>query len=296
MRYLVTGGGGFLGSNLCKKLLNEGHQVICIDNFLTSSKVNIKEFLNNENFRLIEDNVIGYGIEDFNLKFDGIFHLASPADSKTYQENLDVTREVNTIATYYLVKLALAQDIPFVYVSSVRVLDEGVESNCYVEAKKIGECICRNVSNNFKIKIARLGNVYGPNLSKEDRRVVTVFITKMLSGEDVTILGRGRQIDSFCYVDDIVDGLYKFIISSTKETILEFGSSEIMSIKYLANIIKELTNSNSNLLFTKEKEDNKVRGIANINKTIKTLDWFPNTRLETGLIKTIEYFKNYENR
>jgi dTDP-glucose 4,6-dehydratase len=281
MKYLVTGGSGFLGSHLCDKLVAENYDVVCIDNYLTSSSKNIEHLINNDRFRLIFADVTNY---QFSEKFDGIFHLASPTAPAQYKKNPIATLEVNTIGTSKLIKLAMEQNIPFLYVSSVRVLDN-TELNCYIEAKRVGELLCMEYhKNKANIKIAKLGSVYGPRMEKDDSRVIPVFINRALQGKEITIFGDGTQTDSFCYVSDMIEGLYRFMVSE-RQGLLEFGGSETITILELAYLIKRLCSSDSKIVLG---FNNSNRGrLADITEASAVLGWKPEININTGMLSLI---------
>ena len=287
MKFLVTGGSGFLGSHLCDKLLAENHEVTCIDNYLTGFVKNTEHLISNSKFKLISADVINYS---FNEKFDGIFHLASPTAPAQYKKNPIATLEVNTIGTSKLIKLAMEQNIPFLYVSSVRVLDN-TEFNCYIEAKRVGELLCLEYhKNKANIKIAKLGSVYGPRMAKDDSRVVPVFINQALQGKEITIFGDGAQVDSFCYVSDMTEGLYKFMMSE-RQGVLEFGGSETITILELAYLIKRLCSSDSKIIlgyFNNSNRGRLARGrLANITEALAVLGWKPEININTGMLSLV---------
>jgi len=284
MRYLVTGGAGFLGSYLCDYLIGRGDSVLCLDNYTTGSIENIKHLLSNINFDFIEWNVSNY----FDVqRIDGIFHLASITDPVKCKKNVVATLEANIQGTRNLLQLSLNLDIPLLFASSIRVLDFNI-NGCYSEGKKVGEILC----NEYKSKIARMGNVYGPRMDKNDGRVIPTFIRNALKNDPIYILGDGSQIDSFCYYTDIVDGLYKFM-NSSYSGVIEFGSSESITILNLAKLIIKQYNSKSIILFS---GNNSVRSIVDISKAKEVLNWNPEIDILQGLKKmVIQNLRIYKN-
>jgi nucleoside-diphosphate-sugar epimerase len=275
MKYLVTGGSGFVGSHLCDKLIQEGHEVICIDNNLTSSKSNIEHLLHNNNFQYVYSDILD--IRD--IECDGIFHLASPTDPVVCKKYPLITIDVNTTGTSKLVKIAMEKGIPLLYMSSIRVKDE--QQTCYSEAKRIGETYCLQSNDLYgtKCKIARCSHIYGPRMAKNDGRVIPTFIRNALSNEDITVID---TVDSFCYVDDAVRGLYKFMQSEHKGVIEFCGDST--SIVKLAEMIKKIIKSKSKIIFS--TATTMKRGFAD-NEAEILLKWRPKISLLNGLNKML---------
>jgi dTDP-glucose 4,6-dehydratase len=272
MKYLVTGGSGFVGSHLCDKLIQEGHEVICIDNNLTSSKSNIEHLLHNNNFQYVYSDILD--IRD--IECDGIFHLASPTDPVVCKKYPLITIDVNTTGTSKLVKIAMEKGIPLLYMSSIRVKDE--QQTCYSEAKRIGETYCLQSNDLYgtKCKIARCSHIYGPRMAKNDGRVIPTFIRNALSNEDITVID---TVDSFCYVDDAVRGLYKFMQSEHKG-VIEFCGYDILLIT-LADLIKDIIKSKSKILIIPHHSK---RNFTN-NRNASILGWDPTIKIAAGLEK-----------
>jgi nucleoside-diphosphate-sugar epimerase len=286
MRYIVTGGAGFLGSHLCDYLIDRDDKVLCLDNYTSGSINNVKHLLTNINFGWKEWNVSNYLDVQ---RIDGIFHLASITDPVKCKNNVVATLEANIQGTLNLLKLSKNLNIPLLFASSIRVLDSG-SNGCYIEGKRVGEILC----NEYGAKIARMGNVYGPRMDKQDGRVIPTFIRKSLQNETIKIWGDGSQLDSFCYYSDIVDGLCRFMDSS-HSGVIEFGSSEVINISDLAKLVLKECNSKSSISFTNDKMDS-IRKIVDISEAEKLLNWSPKINISQGLKRMIEEVKIYLRR
>jgi len=314
----VAGGAGFIGSNLCQKLLNDSYCVVCIDNFLTSSSTNIENLQKNPNFHFVNLDISVFNEDVFkNLpKPDYIFHLASPAspnkNSKRSYIALPIeTLLVNTIGTYHLLNFAKKHNAVFLFASTSEIYGDplvnlqnesywgnvnpnGVRS-CYDESKRCGEAMVMAFVRKFGIdgRIVRIFNTYGPNMQVDDGRVVSNFITQALKNQNLTIYGSGSQTQSFCYVDDLVNGLSLFMFGEDlKGEVINLGNSNEKTISEFATIIKDLTNSNSEIVHEDLPEDDPKQRNPDISKAKKILNWEPKTNLTEGIKKTIEYFKN----
>ena len=307
-RILVTGGAGFIGNHLCEYLLNKGESVVCVDDLSTGSKENIKDFIKNKNFSFVNHDVINP--IKVKGKLDQIYHLASRASPPNYQSEPVHTMLTNAIGTNNLIKLALEKDSIFLFASTSEVYGDpeqhpqketywgkinpiGLRS-CYDESKRFGEALCMAYmrKHNAKIRIARIFNTYGPKMQIDDGRVVTNLINQALNNEDMTIYGGGKQTRSFCYVDDMVDGIYKMMNSNFIGPV-NLGNPDEFSVLELANIIKRLTNSKSKFVFKPLPEDDPVRRRPDIGLAKKELGWEPKVKLGEGLKKTVEYFKKH---
>lgn len=314
MKIVVTGGAGFIGSNLCERLIKEDYQVICVDNFISGSKKNIESLLKNKNFNLIEYNVI----KPFpnSLKFDALFHLASPASpnhhSKISYHSLPMeTMLVNTQGTLELLKASQKNNAKFLFSSTAEVYgdpevhpqDEKYCGNVsttgprsvYDESKRFGETLTDFYfrQNLVDSRIARIFNTYGPKMLKEDKRIFSSFINQALTNKSITIFGDGKQTRSVCYVDDTIEGLLRLMFNkNTKGEIVNLGSIEEHTVLEYAEIIKKLTNSNSEIVFEEDlpQGDPKKRR-PDISKAKKLINWEPTTSLEEGLKKMINYYK-----
>jgi len=289
MNILVTGGAGFIGSHLCDTLIKQGHKVFCIDNMVTGSYKNIQHLLKNYNFILKEGDVelIDQVLQQ-NSEIRQIYHLASPTAPDDINKNKDMTRRVNSTGTCKLISLAERIRAKLLFVSSVKVCGECPRVRDYIFGKRMGE----ELTINSYGKVARLASVYGPNMSVTDSRVIPVFITKTLRKEPISLWNGGSQIDSFCYVDDIVRGLISFM-NSQEIGVIEFGAPEGISIKNLAEkIMNQITSdivvkTDENVLVVDE-----CHKVVDISKAKTLLGWIPAISLEEGLNRTIEYFRN----
>jgi len=315
MTVLITGGAGFIGSHLTKKLLEKNYQVIVVDNLLTGSEKNIRDCKNNKNFIFIKEDVI----KPLNNlpRIDYLFHLASPASPNhhspiSYHKLALETMLVNTTGTLALLKLAKEHQAKFLFASTSEVYGnplvhpqkESYFGNVnplgpravYDEAKRFGETITSYFirKENVDGRIARIFNTYGPNMRVDDKRMVVSFITQALKNKPLTIFGDGNQTRSLCYIDDMIDGLIKLMLNlNTKGEVINLGNPEEHRVLEYAKIIKKLTNSTSEIVF-KEKlpVDDPIKRCPDIQKAKKLLNWQPKTSLTKGLEKTINYFKN----
>ncbi|MCL4416623.1 MAG: SDR family oxidoreductase [Actinobacteria bacterium] len=313
---LVAGGAGFIGSNLCKNLLDNSYNVICVDNFLTSDKSNIKSLLDNSNFKLIEHDIVKpfNGIE-FG-KIDFIFHLASPAspNKKSPRSYINFPLETllaNSVGTRNLLDLAKEKEARFLYASSSEVYGDPVTSpqkedyfgnvnpngirSVYDEGKRFGEAITMAYFRKFHldVRIVRIFNTYGPFMQKDDGRVVSNFINQAIKNIPLTIYGQGKQTRSFCYVDDMVNGLMLVMFSeNTNGQVFNLGNPDEKTILELAQLIKKLTKSASEIVYEKLPLDDPKKRNPDISKARKILGFSPKVKTEDGLLKTIEYFKS----
>jgi len=306
MRVVVTGGAGFLGSHLCDFLINEGHKVICIDNLITGNTDNITHLMGNEKFQFIHHDVTNYIFIEGEL--DAILHFASPASPIDYQELPIQTLKVGSLGTHKALGLAKVKKAKFLLASSSEVYGDPLvrpqkedywgNVNCvgprgvYDESKRFAEAMVMAYHYYHKIdtKIARIFNTYGARMRKEDGRVVPTFINQALEGKPITVFGDGTQTRSFCYVSDMVQGIYKLLLSNINEPI-NLGNPQEMTVNDFANLILKLTKSKSKIIHKPlPVDDPKIRQ-PDISRAKKLLKWSPVVSLEEGLQKTIEYFK-----
>jgi len=305
---LITGGAGFVGSHLCEILLEQGQRVLCVDNFLTSDRDNISKLEKYKNFKFIEQDIIfPFFIDE---KIDEIYNLACPASPVHYQKNAVRTIKANTIGMINVLGLARKHDAKILQASTSEVYGdpevhpqtEEYRGNvnpdgpraCYDEGKRCAETLCFDYSrmHGMKIKIARIFNTYGPKMSKDDGRVVSNFIVQALQNKDITIYGDGSQTRSFCYVDDLVDGLVRLMDSPNKITgPINIGNPSEFTILQLAEIVIRLTNSKSKIIHQTLPVDDPKQRCPDITKAKSILGWRPKIKVEAGLKKTIEYFK-----
>ncbi len=304
MRNLVTGGAGFLGSHLIDRLINDSQEVICLDNYFTGRKSNIKNWLGHKNFELIKHDVIN----PIELEIDRIWHLACPASQIHYQINPIKTSKTSFLGTYNMLGLARRVGARILLASTSEVYGDpeihpqpeeykgsvnsiGIRS-CYDEGKRIAESLCFDYKrmHGIEIRVARIFNTYGPRMLTNDGRVVSNFIVQALTNKPLTIFGDGSQTRSFCYVDDLIDGLIS-LMNSNRSGPINIGNPDEFKIKELAYIIINKINSNSKLLYLPLPEDDPLQRKPVIEKAKNLLGWYPKIDLERGLENTIHYFK-----
>ena len=306
-RILITGGAGFIGSHLCERLLNDGNEVICLDNYFTGSKQNIIHLLDNHNFEVIRHDII----LPIYLEVDEIYNLACPASPVHYKYNgiktikTSVMGAINTLGlakrTRSKILQASTSEVygdpkvhpqPESYWGNVNVLGPRA---CYDEGKRCAETLFMNyyVQNNVRIKIARIFNTYGPRMSSNDGRVISNFIIQALKGKDITIFGDGSHTRSFQYVDDLIEGMIKLMDMPDSFTgPVNLGNPVEITVRDLADKIIKMTGSGSRIKYLPLPEDDPKQRKPDISLAIKELYWKPVVDLESGLQKTIEYFKN----
>ena len=305
-KILVTGGAGFLGSHLCERLLKDGNEVICLDNYFTGSKRNIVHLMNNPYFEVIRHDIT----EPFYIVVDQIYNLACPASPIHYQ--YDPIQTINTSVMGAVNMLELAHRInakilqastsevygdPFVhpqpeeYWGNVNPI--GVRS-CYDEGKRCAETLFFDYhrQNNVNIKVVRIFNTYGPHMHPNDGRVISNFIVQALQGKDITIYGTGEQTRSFCYCDDLIEGFVRMMNTDDSVTgPINLGNPREFTIKQLAELVIELTGSKSQIVYKPAAQDDPQQRKPVIDKAKAILNWEPTIQLKEGLMKTIEYFK-----
>ena len=306
MKVLITGGAGFIGSFLCEELLNKGYNVVCLDNFSTGKKINIRHLLKDPNFKLIEHDVT----KTIELKTDFIFHLASPASPVDYQKLPIETSMANSLGTFNMLNLAKKNKSRFLLASTSEVYGEPLvhpqTENYWGNVNPIGARSCYDVSKRFAenltmnffrqygldVRIARIFNTFGPRMRLDDGRAIPNFIVQSLTGKPITVYGDGKQTRSFCYIPDMIDGLMKFMLKENiSGEIVNFGNPEERAILDVATLIKEMTNSNSEITFKQLPKDDPTRRKPDITKAKKLLDWQPKTDFTDGLKKTVEWFR-----
>lgn len=304
-KILVTGGAGFVGSHLCDRLLKEGNEVVCLDNYFTGQKQNIVHLLNNPFFEMIRHDVT----MPFFIEVDEIFNLACPASPIHYQYNAIKTMKTSVMGAINMLGLAKRIKAKILQASTSEVYGDPqvhpqVESywghvnpigerSCYDEGKRSAETLFVNYhkQNNVKIKIIRIFNTYGPRMHPHDGRVVSNFIVQALQGDDITIYGDGQQTRSFQYVDDLVEGMIRMMASRDEFTgPVNIGNPNEFTILQLAELVIELTNSKSKIIRMPLPPDDPTQRQPNIELAKKELNWEPKIELREGLIKTIDYF------
>lgn len=305
MKTLITGGAGFIGSHLCDLLLSKGHEVICVDNFITGNKNNIAH-IENENFSFIEHNVTKPLYLEENI--DYIFHLASPASPIDYLELPIQTLKVGALGTHNMLGLAMEKNSRFLLASTSEVYGDPLVNpqseeywgnvnpigprGVYDESKRFAEAITMAYHryHNVETRIIRIFNTYGPRMRLNDGRVVPNFIGQALNGEDITVYGDGSQTRSFCYVSDEIEGIYRLMMSDYTNP-MNIGNPEEHTILEFAKFIIKLTGTHSKIIFKELPEDDPKQRRPNITKARKILNWDPKVSLEIGLKNTIQYFK-----
>ena len=303
---LVTGGAGFIGSHLCKYLLKKNYKVICIDNLITGSLKNL-EGIKTGDFLFVNHDVTEH--IDIKDNINIIFHLSSPASPIDYLQLPIQTLKVGALGTHNILGVAKSKRATILLASTSEVYGDPLihpqteeywgnvnpigPRGVYDEAKRFAEAITMayHRQQGLDTRIARIFNTYGPNMRMRDGRVIPNFITQCLKGEDMTTYGDGRQTRSFCYIDDMVDGLFK-LISTEYHLPMNLGNPNEITILELAGRIKKLTSSNSNIIFNPLPEDDPKVRMPDISKAKKILIWEPKVNLEEGLTKTIGWFKD----
>jgi UDP-glucuronate decarboxylase len=306
-KILVTGGAGFLGSHLCERLLNEGNEVVCLDNYFTGQKQNVVHLLKNPFFELIRHDVT----MPFYIEVDQIYNLACPASPIHYQYNPIKTVKTSVMGAINMLGLAKRIKARILQASTSEVYGDPevhpqVESywghvnpigirSCYDEGKRIAETLFVNYhqQNNVRIKIMRIFNTYGPRMHPSDGRVVSNFIVQALRGENITIYGDGSQSRSFCYVDDLLEGMIRLMNSREDFTgPVNIGNPNEFTMLELAEKVIKLTGTDSKIIYMPLPADDPTQRQPNISLAKKELGWEPKVMLEEGLVKTIDYFKS----
>ena len=305
-KILVTGGAGFLGSHLCERLLNEGNEVICLDNYFTGNKRNIVHLMDNPYFEVIRHDITS----PFYIEVDEIYNLACPASPIHYQYNPIKTVKTSVMGAINMLGLAKRIHAKILQASTSEVYGDpvvhpqpedywgnvnpiGIRS-CYDEGKRCAETLFFDYhrQNKVRIKVVRIFNTYGPRMHPNDGRVVSNFIMQALHGEDITLYGDGNQTRSFCYCDDLIDGLVRMM--DTDDSVIgpiNIGNPKEFTIRQLAELVVELTGSKSKLVFLPAPDDDPQQRQPVIEQAKEVLHWEPTIELREGILKTIEYFK-----
>jgi len=304
-KILVTGGSGFLGSHLCDKLLGQGHDVLCVDNFFTGSKRNVAHLFGNPSFELMRHDVTF----PLYVEVDEIYNLACPASPVHYQFDPVQTTKTSVHGAINMLGLAKRVNAKILQASTSEVYGdpeihpqpESYKGSvntfgpraCYDEGKRCAETLFHDyhMQHQLRIKVMRIFNTYGPRMHPNDGRVVSNFIVQALQGQSISIYGDGQQTRSFCYVDDLLDGMVKLMETSDEVTgPMNIGNPGEFTILELAEKVIELTNSKSEIVYHPLPKDDPMQRKPDISFAKETLDWAPKTDLESGLVKTIEYF------
>ena len=311
-KIIITGGAGFIGSHLCKKILNEGHKVICIDNLFTGSKYNIKNLLNNKNFKFINHDITNPFFED---NVDEIYNLACPASPIHYQFNPIKTIKTCTLGVINMLGLAKKNNAKILQASTSEIYGdpkihpqkEDYNGNvnllgpraCYDEGKRCSETLFMDYyrAHELKIKIIRIFNTYGPNMAVGDGRVISNFINQAIKNQDITIYGDGSQTRSFMYIDDLINAMIK-MMETNKNIIgpINLGNPNEITINNLAELVIKLTNSDSKIVFKSLPSDDPKKRNPDIIMANKILGWNPSLELKEGLNSTINYFNKINER
>jgi UDP-glucuronate decarboxylase len=310
-RILITGGAGFLGSHLCDRLVEQGHDVVCLDNFFTSQKQNIAHLLNRPNFEFIRHDVV----QPIFLEVDEIYNLACPASPPHYQYNPVKTMKTSVMGAINMLGLAKRVRAKIFQASTSEVYGEpqvhpqpegywgnvnpiGLRS-CYDEGKRAAETLFFDYyrSNKVNIRVVRIFNTYGPRMHPFDGRVVSNFIVQAITGQEITIYGDGKQTRSFCYVDDLINGFLK-LMEAPDSVVgpINIGNPGEFTMIELAELVIKLTKSGSKLKFLPRPADDPTQRRPDITKAKQLLSWEPKIPLEEGIAKTIDYFKSIDLR
>jgi dTDP-glucose 4,6-dehydratase len=306
MNILITGGAGFLGSHLCRRLLKDKNRVICVDNFITGSKDNIKDLLKNPRFKLIKHDITKPLY--IKGKIDWVMHFASPASPKDYLKHPIKTIKVGTLGTHNCLGIAKAKKAKFFLASTSEVYGDPKispqpeeywgnvnpigERSCYDESKRAAEAMAfaYRRQHNLNIKVVRIFNTYGPCMRFDDGRVISNFVYQALTGQDITVYGKGSYTRSFCYVDDLIEGIIRFMKINFIGP-LNLGTAYEYSVLELAKKVIALTGAKSKIVYLPLPADDPKQRRPDLSKAKKLLKWQPKTNLEAGLKKTITWFK-----
>ncbi|MCL4497935.1 MAG: SDR family oxidoreductase [Deltaproteobacteria bacterium] len=305
MKVLITGGAGFIGSNLCERLLNMGHEVLCLDNFYTGSKNNIAEFLGNSKFEVIRQDIS----EPFLIEADFIINLACPASVPYYQKDPLKTMKDNVYGIFNVMENVRRLKIPVLHTSTSEVYGspgvhpqpESYNGNvnpvsirsCYDEGKRAAETIMFDYHRRYgaDIKVVRVFNTYGPKMLENDGRVVSNFIVQALQGDDLTVYGDGKQTRSFCYISDLIDGIMLFMENKSGFTgPVNLGNNYEFTVIDFAKLVISLTGSKSKIRFVELPKDDPVQRNPDLTLARKILGYNPKVDIEEGLKNTISYF------
>ena len=306
-KILVTGGAGFLGSHLCDRLLQQGNHVLCVDNYFTGNKRNIEHLISNPYFEIIRQDIC----MPLYVEVDEIYNLACPASPKYYQKDPIQTMKTSILGAYNLLGLAKRTGAKILQASTSEIYGDpeihpqpetywgnvnplGIRS-CYDEGKRAAESLFMDYhrQHNVKIKIIRIFNTYGPKMAADDGRVVSNFIVQALKGQELTVYGDGSQTRSFCYVDDLVEGIIRMM--NTQDNVIgpvNLGNPGEFTMLELANLVKQKTETDANIIHKSLPQDDPKQRKPDITKAKFFLNWEPKIDLNTGLDNTIEYFRS----
>ena len=306
MKILITGGAGFLGSHLCDRLVSQGHHVLCVDNYFTGSKKNIEHLLDYKNFEIIRQDIC----IPLYVEVDEIYNLACPASPYYYQWDPIQTMKTSVIGAFNMLGLAKRTKAKILQASTSEIYGDpevhpqpetywgnvnplGIRS-CYDEGKRAAESLFMDYNRQHEIdtRIMRIFNTYGPRMNPNDGRVVSNFVVQALQGEDITIYGTGEQSRSFCYVDDLIDGMISLMnYNGPYPSPINVGNPNEFTMLELAEKVIQLTGTNSKIVYRELPQDDPRQRQPDIRRAKIVLDWEPTINLDAGLVKTIEYFK-----
>lgn len=304
-RILVTGGAGFIGSYLCGRLVADGHEVLCLDNYFSGSKHNVNHLVKYPHFELIRHDIC----EPTRLEVDQIYHLARPAAPVHYQYRPVKTVRSAVDGTVQMLELAQHLGIRIVIASSGDIYGETSEDtisetssgsvpllgmkSCFVEGNRCSEALASAYLAQFgtDVRIARIFNTYGPRMPVDDGRVISNFVLQALDGNEITIFGDGKQKRTFCYVEDMVDGLIRLMNVDVNPSVVNLGSSEVVTIKYLAELVVRLTGSSSSIIKSALPDSDPKTRCPDISHASRTLGFLPRVSLDVGVVQTIDYFE-----
>ncbi len=309
-KILITGGAGFIGSHLCERLLSEGNSIICLDNFYTGSKKNIQHLLDNKNFQLVEGDIIN----PVDFEVDEIYNLACPASPIHYQADRVKTAKTSVLGILNVLDAARKYNAKILQASTSEVYGDpkvhpqketywgnvnpvGIRS-CYDEGKRMAETFVSDYAAQYGInaRIVRIFNTYGPNMHPKDGRVVSNFIIQALKNEDITVYGNGAQTRSFCYVDDLIEGIIKMMNNPQNfRGPVNLGNTAEYTILEFAKLIIDLTGSNSKIIFKDLPQDDPAQRRPDLELAKKELNWEPEIDIKEGILKTTEYFRGRLN-
>lgn len=304
-RIVVTGGAGFLGSHLCERLLDTGAEVICLDNFFTGSKSNVAHLLSNHRFEIVRHDLV----HPILLEVDQIYNLACPASPVHYQHNPVKTIKTNVLGAIHMLGLAKRVRARILQASTSEVYGDAKEHpqkesywgnvnpigprGCYDEGKRLAETLMMDYhrQNGVDVRIVRIFNTYGPRMAIDDGRVVSNFIVQALRNQPITIYGDGTQTRSFCYVSDLIEGIWRLMNAEGLTGPVNIGNPSEFSIRELADLVVSLTGSRSEIVHRPLPQDDPVQRQPDISLAAEKLDWRPAVPLREGLTRTIEYFE-----
>lgn len=304
-RVLVTGGAGFLGSHLCQRLLEQGWEVLCLDNFYTGTKFNLSGFLNHPNFEIIRHDIC----EPLSVEVDAIYHLACPASPIHYQRDPIQTTKTSVLGALNILELAKRLRVPVLFSTTSEIYGDPTQHPqredywghvnsigpraCYDEGKRCAESLFMDYHRQYQvdIRLARIFNTYGPKMCINDGRVISNFVVQALTDQPLTLYGNGEQTRSFCYVDDTVSGLMKLMDKPNYHQPVNIGNPIEKTMKEIAQTVLQLTNSQSSMAYHPLPTDDPKQRCPDISRAKLELNWEPQVDLSTGLKHTISYFQ-----